>query len=384
MRTSLDSLSYNAWEVFPRKIKFISSIDKISVFNEFLAIQQRVEGKNVISAINFKSQKYDVIKFPYDSYWADISEENEFKTNSINISFSSIIQPPSLYNYNLQTKSLKMVAQENEDFPTNDYQIKKIYAKSRDGVAIPISYAYKKGQGKNRPVLLYTYGCFGQISDPNFNYIWPSLLKRNINIAIAHVRGGGFLGPKWQNEGRLLKKKNSINDYIHCAEFLIKNNYSNKNIIGFGRSGGGAIVGSAINQEPELFTIAILDVPFVDVLTSQLDESLSLTKNMKSEWGDPNQIEYYNYIFSYSPYDNIKAQTYPALFVTGAYKDVQVPYYIPAKYVAKLRELKIDNKPLLLWTDFNAGHGGETGRYRTYEKYARLLTFICKMLNIKK
>lgn len=264
------------------------------------------------------------------------------------------------------------------------YQSERIWAKSHDGVLVPISLVYRKDlhqTGKAQKALLYAYGSYGHTIEPNFSSTRLSLLDRGFIFAIAHVRGGQYLGRKWYENGKMTKKLNTFYDYIACAEHLINENYTSKNLLsGLGGSAGGLLIGTVVNLKPELFKAMIAAVPFVDVVTTMLDESIPLTTGEYDEWGNPNEEESYNYMKSYSPYDNVKAQNYPALLITTGLHDSQVQYWEPAKWCAKLREYKTDSNPLLLYTNMETGHGGASGRFESLRETAMEYAFLLHIL----
>ena len=264
------------------------------------------------------------------------------------------------------------------------YQSERIWAKSHDGVLVPISLVYRKDQhqqGKAQKTLLYAYGSYGHTIEPNFSSTRLSLLDRGFIFAIAHVRGGQYLGRKWYEDGKMNKKQNTFYDYIACAEHLIKEKYTSSNLLsGLGGSAGGLLIGAVVNLKPELFKAMIAAVPFVDVVTTMLDESIPLTTGEYDEWGNPNEEESYNYMKSYSPYDNVRAQDYPALLITTGLHDSQVQYWEPAKWCAKLREYKTDSNPLLLYTNMETGHGGASGRFESLRETAMEYAFLLHIL----
>ena len=265
------------------------------------------------------------------------------------------------------------------DFDKDNYISERIWSKSEDGTDVPISLVYKKGLQKNskNPLLLYGYGSYGNTIDPYFSISRLSLLNRGFIFAIAHVRGSEYMGREWYENGKLLNKKNTFRDFISCTKYLISQGYTNsKQSYAYGGSAGGLLMGSVINLAPELYNGVISAVPFVDVVTTMLDESIPLTTGEYDEWGNPNEKEYYNYILSYSPYDNVSQINYPNLLVTTGLYDSQVQYWEPAKWVAKLRELKKDNNLLLLNTNMASGHGGASGRFEALKEVAKEYAFL--------
>ncbi|MGB0176348.1 MAG: prolyl oligopeptidase family serine peptidase, partial [Owenweeksia sp.] len=266
-----------------------------------------------------------------------------------------------------------------------DYKAERIWATARDGKKIPVSLVYKKDLRKadGNPLLLYGYGSYGITVDPGFSSTRLSLLDRGFIFAIAHIRGGQYLGREWYDEGKMLNKKNTFSDFIACAEELLSKKYAaTDELYAMGGSAGGLLMGAVINERPELFKGVIAAVPFVDVVTTMLDESIPLTTGEYDEWGNPNDEEFYHYIKSYSPYDNVKAQEYPALLVTTGLHDSQVQYWEPAKWVARLREMKTDQRPLYLFTNMETGHGGAAGRFEAYKETAMEYAFLLDLAGI--
>jgi oligopeptidase B len=267
-----------------------------------------------------------------------------------------------------------------------DYEAKRVFATAPDGVKVPVSLVYKKGLNRNgnNPLLLYGYGSYGSSEDPYFSSARLSLLDRGFVFAIAHIRGGEDLGREWYENGKLLKKKNTFTDFIACAEHLIQEGYTNPaKLFAQGGSAGGLLMGAVVNMRPDLFKGIIADVPFVDVVTTMLDTSIPLTTGEFDEWGNPKNKEFYNYMLSYSPYDNVERKNYPAMLVTTGFHDSQVQYWEPAKWVAKLREMKTDNNPVMLHTNMAAGHGGASGRFEAYKEVALNYSFMFYLLGIK-
>jgi oligopeptidase B len=301
--------------------------------------------------------------------------------------YSSLTTPNSTYDYNMRTKEKKLMKQQEVlgDFKAEDYTSERLFAPADDGAQIPVSLVYRKGIVKsgNNPLLLYGYGSYGLTSEPVFSSVILSLLDRGFIYAIAHVRGEQILGRKWYEDGKLLKKKNTFTDFNNCAEYLIKENYTDTGrLFATGGSAGGLLIGAIINMKPELYRAVIASVPFVDVVTTMLDESIPLTTAEYDEWGDPNQKEYYDYMLSYSPYDNVRAVNYPAMLVTTGLHDSQVQYWEPAKWVAKLRDIKTDDNLLLLYTNMETGHSGATGRFKRYKETALEYAFLLKLSGI--
>ena len=316
-----------------------------------------------------------------------IAQNTEFDTPILRYGYTSMTTPRSVYDYNMQTRERELKKQDEVlgDFDSANYVTERLHAKARDGVEVPISLVYRKGTERNgkSPLLLYGYGSYGASMDATFRADRLSLIDRGFVYAIAQIRGGEELGRQWYENGKLLNKKNTFTDFIDCAEHLIAERYADPDrVFAYGGSAGGLVMGAVTNMRPDLFRGVVARVPFVDVITTMLDESIPLTTGEYDEWGDPNVKEYYDYILSYSPYDNIEAKDYPNLLVTTGLHDSQVQYWEPAKWVAKLRAMRTDDNRLLLKTNMDAGHGGASGRFRRYEETATIYTFVLDLAGI--
>jgi oligopeptidase B len=364
-------------------------LDKIEAFQNHLVIYEREKGLRKIHIKNLATgQEYDV-KFPEPAYviWPSINPE--FKTNQLRFEYSSLVTPRTVYDYNMDTQE-KEIRKQYEvlgGYDPAQYESERIFAQAKDGTSIPISLVYKKGTKKDgsHPLYLYGYGSYGASIDAGFNSNRLSLLDRGFIYAIAHIRGGGEMGRYWYDLGKLLNKKNTFTDFIACAEHLINKKYTSKDkLVISGGSAGGLLIGAVTNLRPDLFRIVVAKVPFVDVLNTMLDPSIPLTVTEYEEWGNPNQKEHYDYMKSYSPYDNITAKTYPTMLVTAGLNDPRVGYWEPAKWTAKLRALKTDKNLLLLKVNMGAGHGGPSGRYEQLKENAFEFAFIFDQLGIKK
>jgi oligopeptidase B len=286
-----------------------------------------------------------------------------------------------------KVKTLKKQQEVVGDFNSDNYESKRLFATADDGTKVPISIVYRKGielDGSN-PTLIYGYGSYGATMDPYFSTVRLSLLDRGFVYALAHIRGGEYLGRPWYEDGKLLNKKNTFTDFNSCVKYLIDEKYTtNEKLFAMGGSAGGLLMGAIANLKPELYKGIVAQVPFVDVVTTMLDESIPLTTGEFDEWGNPKEKEYYDYMLSYSPYDQVKKQYYPAMLVTTGLHDSQVQYWEPAKWVAKLRDMKTDDNVLLLYTNVDTGHGGASGRFEPLKEYAREYAFIFQQLGIKK
>ena len=355
-------------------------LEGFDLFKNYLVLSERVDGNTKIR-IKGHEGKDGYINFSEESYLAHVSVNPESDTDELRVSFTSLTTPSTLYEYNMQTGKLTTLKEQEVvgGYTKADYVSERLYATAEDGVKIPVSIVYHKNVDikKGIPVLLYGYGSYGISIDPTFSSARISLLDRGIAFAIAHIRGGEDMGRKWYEDGKLLKKKNTFTDFIRCGETLIEKGYTtSQQLFAMGGSAGGLLVGAVVNMRPDLWKGVIAAVPFLDVVTTMLDETIPLTTGEYDEWGNPNQQEYYEYMLSYSPYDHIEKKQYPAMLVTTGYHDSQVQYWEPAKYVAKLRDYKTDNNPLLLYCNMSVGHGGASGRFQRIKEIAMEYTFI--------
>jgi oligopeptidase B len=383
METSTQNTHVDNWvEVIPHREQ--AQILDIDVFENHLAINERKDGFSKIRIFNQKTKVDKYLEFDDNAYTSYISINKEMKTNLMRYVFTSLTQPPSTYDYNMDTGESILLKQQEiiGGFDYKDYESLRLYPSGRDGEKIPISLVWKKTLKKNIPqnLLLYAYGSYGSTIDPYFSVSRLSLLDRGFIFAIAHVRGSQINGRKSYEDGKLLQKKNSFFDFIDAAKFLIQNNYtSNENLFCSGGSAGGLLIGSVINMAPKLWKGAIARVPFVDVVTTMLDSSIPLTSNEWDEWGDPRKKEHYDYMLSYSPYDLVSDKKYPNLLVTSGFFDSQVQYWEPLKWVAKLRDHWKGGNKLYLKMNMDAGHGGQSGRYRPYKETALEYAFLINL-----
>jgi oligopeptidase B len=333
--------------------------------------------------LGLKDNSHKTISFPEPVYTSYLAETPEYTSSALRYIYTSLNRPSSTYEYDMKDGQSTLLKQQEVPggFNPDDYTVERAWATATDGVQVPMSVVYKKGiknDGSN-PALLYSYGSYGASSDAYFISSFFSLIDRGFVFAIAQIRGGSDMGEQWYEDGKLLKKKNTFTDFIACAEQLIADKYtSSQKLSIMGGSAGGLLVGAVLNMRPDLFNAAVAQVPFVDVITTMLDASLPLTTQEYEEWGNPNEKEFYNYMLSYSPYDNIKPQVYPHMLVTAGLNDSQVLYHEPAKYVAKLRALKKGDNILLLRTNMESGHGGATGRYSALKETAFEMAFLLK------
>jgi len=387
MKTPIGGTEYENWinVIDHRKDVLIEGID---IFKNYLVISERANGLNRINVRKWDDSESYYLDFKSETFSSYTTTNVDFDTNILRYGFNSLTQPPSIIDFNMSSKKKTIRKQQqvlDDNFKNKNYISERIWSQSEDGTKIPISLVYKKGLIKNNknPLLLYGYGSYGNTIDPYFSVSRLSLLDRGFVFAIAHVRGSEYMGRKWYDEGKLLKKINTFKDFITCTKHLISEGYTNTNqTYAYGGSAGGLLMGSVINLEPELYNGVIAAVPFVDVLTTMLDETIPLTTGEYDEWGNPNNEEFYNYILSYSPYDNVKKMKYPNLLVTTGLYDSQVQYWEPAKWVAKLRELKVGENLLLLKTNMDSGHGGASGRFDALKEVAREYVFLFSLENI--
>ncbi|WP_203258735.1 S9 family peptidase [Hyunsoonleella ulvae] len=364
-------------------------VEDIEIFKDYLVVNERENGLNRIRIMHWAGTEDYYLPFDNETYNAYIGNNPDFESDTLRYGYNSLTTPSSVIDYNFKTK-LKDIKKEQEvlggAFNKANYESKRIWATARDGVKIPISIVYRKGiklDGTN-PLLQYAYGSYGSTIDPSFSSIRLSLLDRGFIYAISHIRGGEYLGRHWYENGKLLTKKNTFTDFVDCSKHLISEGYtSKKHLYAYGGSAGGLLMGVIINTNPELYNGVLAAVPFVDVVTTMLDDSIPLTTGEYDEWGNPNQLEFYNYMKSYSPYDNVVEQNYPNLLVTTGLLDSQVQYWEPAKWVAKLRDLKTDGNTLLLHTDMDSGHGGASGRFESLKEVALEYAFLLDLEGIR-
>ena len=381
MITSEDRTGKENWEEFiPHKPDVL--ISGLEIFKNHLVINERSEGITKIRVAKWDDlDNSHVVDFGEEAYAAFTSTNPEFDSEKVRLYFSSMTTPGTTYDYDMNAKTLDLKKQQEVigDFDSNDYVSERLDVIARDGAKVPVSIVYKKGLVKNgqAPLLLYAYGSYGSSMDPYFSSVRLSLLDRGFVYALAHIRGGQEMGRQWYEDGKLLKKKNTFTDFIDVGENLVSESYtSSDKMFCMGGSAGGLLIGAVINMRPDLWKGAIAAVPFVDVVTTMLDETIPLTTGEYDEWGNPNDKTYYDYIKEYSPYDNVAALDYPNLLVTTGYHDSQVQYWEPAKWVAKLREFKKGDNLLLLHTEMGAGHGGKSGRFQRYRETALEYAFL--------
>ncbi|SNS19862.1 S9 family peptidase [Dokdonia pacifica] len=389
MKTSETATGKENWtEVIPHRDDVL--LEDVDIFKDFLVVSERTNGLNKIRITRWDGTVDYYLPFDNETYTAYTGTNVDFDTEILRYGYNALNTPSSVIDFNMVTKE-KEVKKEQEvlggKFKKENYIMERIWATARDGVKVPVSIIYHKDTKKNgkAPLLQYAYGSYGSTIDPSFSSIRLSLLDRGFIYAIAHVRGGEYLGRQWYEDGKLLKKKNTFTDFIDVSKHLIENEYtSEKHLYASGGSAGGLLMGSVINMAPELYNGVIAAVPFVDVVTTMLDDSIPLTTGEYDEWGNPNVKEYYEYMKSYSPYDNAFAKAYPNIFVTTGYHDSQVQYWEPAKWVAKLREHNTSKNKILFYCDMDAGHGGASGRFEALKEIAKDYAFLLDLENIDK
>lgn len=387
LKTSETATEKENWEdLLPHREAVL--LEDIEIFKDYLVVNERENGLNNIRIISWDGSEDYYLPFNSETYTSYIGNNPDFDSDVMRYGFNSLTTPSSVMDYNFKTKTSEIKKEQEVlggKFNKENYESKRVWATARDGVKVPMSLVYKKGiklDGTN-PLLQYAYGSYGSTTDPSFSTIRLSLLDRGFIYAIAHIRGGEYLGRHWYETGKLLTKKNTFTDFIDCSKFLIEENYtSNKHLYAYGGSAGGLLMGAIINMNPELYNGVLAAVPFVDVVTTMLDDTIPLTTGEYDEWGNPNNEEYYHYMTSYSPYDNVEAKDYPNMLVTTGLHDSQVQYWEPAKWVAKLRELKTDSNKLLLQTDMESGHGGASGRFESLKEVALEYAFLLDLEGI--
>jgi oligopeptidase B (EC:3.4.21.83). Serine peptidase. MEROPS family S09A len=355
-------------------------LESFTLFTDWLVLEERQHGLTSLRQINRHTHEESGIAFDDPAYVTWVAYNPEPETSRLRYGYSSMTTPDTLFELDMDTGERRVLKQQEvKGFDGSRYQSEHLWITARDGVEVPVSLVYHREhfrKGKN-PLLVYGYGSYGASMDADFSGSRLSLLDRGFVYAIAHVRGGGELGQQWYEDGKFLKKMNTFNDYLDVTDALLAQGYGDAKLCyGMGGSAGGMLMGTAINLRPELFHGVVAQVPFVDVVTTMLDESIPLTTGEFEEWGNPQDETYYHYMKSYSPYDNVQPMAYPHLLVTTGLHDSQVQYWEPAKWVAKLREQKVDDNLLLLCTDMDSGHGGKSGRFKSYEGVALEFTFL--------
>ncbi|MEL0630425.1 S9 family peptidase [Psychromonas aquatilis] len=358
-------------------------LEGYELMNDWLVVEERELGLPLLRQINFKTGESRTLKFNDPVYTVFSHYNPQANSSKFRYQYTSFTTPSTVYELDLESGETILLKQSKVvgDFSSADYKSERVWVKARDGVDVPVSLVYKTALfDHHNPLLVYAYGSYGHSMDIGFSSANLSLLDRGFVYAVAHVRGGEDLGREWYEQGKLLHKKNTFNDFVDVSKALVEQQYGAADkVFAMGGSAGGLLMGAIINQAPELYRGVVAAVPFVDVVSTMLDESIPLTTGEYDEWGNPNDPEYYDYILSYSPYDQVTEKAYPNMLVTTGLHDSQVQYWEPAKWVAKLRALKTDQNQLLLYTDMEAGHGGKSGRFKHFEDIAREFAFLINL-----
>ncbi|TVZ51755.1 S9 family peptidase [Dokdonia sp. Hel_I_53] len=389
MKTPESTTTMSHWvDVIPHREDVL--LEDVEIFRDFLVVSERSNGLNKINIKSWDHQIDYYLPFDNETYDAYPTTNIDFNTSILRYAYNALNTPSSVIEFDMVSKEKKILKEQEilgGTFDKINYTMERIWATAQDGVKIPVSLVYHKDTKKdgNAPLLQYAYGSYGSTTDASFSSIRLSLLDRGFIYAIAHVRGGEYLGRKWYEEGKLLKKKNTFTDFIDVSKLLIDQNYTSANhLYAYGGSAGGLLMGAIINMAPELYNGVIVAVPFVDVVTTMLDDTIPLTTGEYDEWGNPNEKKYYDYMKSYSPYDNAFAKAYPHIFVTTGYHDSQVQYWEPAKWVAKLRDINTGEKNIFFHINMDAGHGGASGRFEALKEVAQDYTFLLDLEGIEK
>ena len=388
MKTPVKATTKDNWqEVIPHRDDVF--LDGIEIFRDFLVLGERKDGLEQIRMKRWDGAQDEYMQYPDPTYSVGIGINPEFDTTLLRYTYTSLTTPTSQYDFDMVSKERTLLKQQQVmggQFKVENYTSERLWATARDGTRVPISLVYRKGLKKNgaNPTLLYAYGSYGSSMDASFSSTRLSLLDRGFVYAIAHIRGGQEMGRHWYEDGKLKNKKNTFYDFIDCGKFLVEQGFTSpKHLHCQGGSAGGLLIGAVINMEPTLWKSGVAKVPFVDVVSTMWDESIPLTTFEFNEWGNPKDRDSYDYMLSYSPYDNIEKKAYPNLLITTGYWDSQVQYWEPAKWIAKLRELKTDKNRLLLSCDMEVGHGGASGRFKPYKKVALVYAFLLDLEGIK-
>ncbi|MEM9191590.1 MAG: S9 family peptidase [Myxococcota bacterium] len=359
------------------------------LFERHLVVSERREGILRLRVIPWRNRDREhEVAFEDAAYYADLSTNSEFDTNTLRFGFTSMSTPNSIYDYDMETRERTLLKQQEVvgDFDSAEYVTARITVRARDGIEVPVSIVHRRDLDRSQPqpLLLYGYGSYGYSLDPTFSSPRLSLLDRGVIYAIAHIRGGQEMGRAWYENGKLLQKRNTFTDFIDCAAHLVEEGWTaSDKLFAHGGSAGGLLMGAVANMRPDLFNAVVADVPFVDVVTTMLDESIPLTTFEYDEWGNPNQEEFYRYMLTYSPYDNVTAQDYPNMLVLTGLHDSQVQYWEPAKWVARLRATKTDDNRLLFAVNMDAGHGGASGRFRRHRETALIYAFLLDLVGVR-
>jgi oligopeptidase B len=387
MKTPVNKTAMDNWTevIGHRDDVYLQSFE---IFKDYLVVTERKEGLRELRVMPWDGSDEHYLDFGEPAYLAYPTDNYDFDTSVLRYHYESMTTPGSVFDYDMASRK-KTLLKEDEvlgGFDKANYVTERLYATARDGVRVPVSIVYREGLERDgdNPLLLYAYGSYGYSRDASFSAYRISLLDRGVVYAIAHVRGGQEMGRWWYEDGKLLNKKNTFTDFIDVAKFLVEEQWTTpERMTCQGGSAGGLLIGAVVNMAPEMFVAAHAAVPFVDVVTTMLDDSIPLTTGEFDEWGDPKQKEYYDYMKSYSPYDNVEAKDYPAILVTTGLHDSQVQYFEPAKWVARLRAKKTDDNPLILKIEMEAGHGGGSARDKRYEETAFDYAFLLDRMGVQ-
>ncbi len=385
MKCPVGQTNKSHWEEFVKHRSDVL-VEELDIFKNRIVVSERDRGITQLYIQPWTGDGHR-IKFDEEAYMAYTSTNPEFDTDTLRLGYTSLTTPNSVFDYDMNSRSFKLLKEQevvDDNFDKDNYNSERIFVKVRDGAEVPVSLVYKKGYKKDgkQPLLLYAYGSYGHSMDPYFSSVRLSLLDRGFAFAIAHIRGGEEMGRHWYEDGKLLNKKNTFYDFIDCGQYLVDHKYTSPDgLFAMGGSAGGLLMGAIMNYRPDLWKGVIAAVPFVDVVTTMMDDTIPLTTFEYDEWGNPNDDEYYRYIKSYSPYDNVEKKAYPATLVTTGLHDSQVQYYEPAKWIAKLRAHKTDDNPLLFYCNMEAGHGGASGRFRRFRETAMEYAFMLDLVD---
>ena len=363
-------------------------VESLGVFKNWLVVKEHEGGLPRLRVISRSGNNDHLIKFDDPAYVTDFGDNFEYDTDWLRFTYDSLTTPLSVYDYNMVSRERKLMKRQIVlgGFKPEDYVSERVWVTARDGEKVPMSLVYRKGLKKDgtHPAYVYSYGSYGYNTDPDFSSVRLSLLDRGFVYAIPHIRGGSEMGRRWYEDGRQLKKKNTFYDFIDATKYLVEQKYAAAgHIYAEGGSAGGLLMGAVLNMAPELYRGVLAEVPFVDVVTTMLDPDVPLTTSEYDEWGNPGKKEFYDYMLSYSPYDNVEAKAYPNILITTGWNDSQVQYWEPAKWAAKLRAKKTDKNLLLLRTDLDVGHGGKSGRFESLKLIALEYAFFLDLEGIK-
>lgn len=388
MKTKLTKTSKENWvDEIPHREEVL--VEGLDLFKDYMVVSERSNGLNKLRVIDWEGTEDYYLPFESETYRAATTQNPEFNTTKLRYAYTSLTTPASVIEFDMATKEMEVLKEQEVlggTFDKNNYTSKRLWATARDGKEIPLSMVYRKDTeiNQNTPLLQYGYGSYGVTIDPSFSNIRLSLLDRGFIYVIAHVRGSEYLGREWYEDGRMLNKKNTFTDFIDVSKYLIEEGYtSSEHLYAMGGSAGGLLMGAIMNMEPKLYKGIVAQVPFVDVLTTMLDDSIPLTTGEYDEWGNPNEKVYYDYIKSYSPYDNVDKNEYPNTLITTGFHDSQVQYWEPAKWISKLRDNQVGEGVLLMKTDMDTGHSGGSGRFETLKEVALEYSFLLNLEGIK-